>query len=336
MAKDVIFEKKNILVTGGAGFVGSHVCDQLVKGNKVICVDNFVSGHLSNIEHLLQFPDFQLVKADINDTLDLEGMKELDRFKIDLQGIQEIYNLACPTSPKDFEQYKIDTLKANTLGLVNVMDLAVKYKSKVVHASSSVVYGSRNSDDQMFDENHTAALDQMSPRACYDLGKKYAESVVNTYAEHYGLDAKIARIFRTYGPRVRLGAGEMLPDFVSSALDNKPLVIYGDDTFTTSLCYISDLVDGLVRLMDAPSSVRAVNLGSDQDMALVDVCKKIIEMTGSKSEIRFEPPLLFMTQLGLPDLALAKESMSWVPITTLEKGLEAMIDYAKAQKVLLK
>ncbi len=330
-----IFEKKNVLVTGGAGFIGSHLCEELMKTSKVICVDNFVSGNQSNIDHLLRLPDFEFINHDITEPLDLEKMPELDKFRIKFQGIQEIYNLACPTSPKDFEKYKKATILANTVGITNLLEVAVKYKAKFLQASSSVVYGGRVDDNFHFSEDYVGTLDQLSPRACYDEGKKYAESIVSTYGDIYDLDIKIARIFRTYGPRTGLHRGEMVPDFIVNALEDKNLVIYGDDKFATALCFVSDIVDGLVRMMAADKGLGAVNLGSDVDVRLTDVCEKVIEMSESKSKVVFDKPLLFMTPLGLPDLTKAKDKLGWIPIVTLEQGLQRTIDFAKAHKVLL-
>lgn len=329
-------EKKNVLVTGGAGFIGSHLCEKLIKTSRVICVDNFATGNVSNIDILLQNPDFAFVRHDISEPIDLETLSELERFKIKFQGIQEIYNLACPTSAKGFDKFKMATLAANSVGLKNIMDIAVKYKVKVVHASSAVVYGPRREDRAFFGEEDLGCVDHLTPRGCYDEGKRFSETMINTYREAYGLDAKIARIFRTYGPRERLFDGEMVPDFIIDALDNKDLVIYGDENFSTSLCYVDDVVSGLMKLMAAPSDIGPVNLGSDEDLKLLNVAEKIIAMTGSESKIIFEKPLLFITPLGLPDIGRAKEILGWVPLVRLEDGLQKSIDYTQAYKPLLR
>jgi UDP-glucuronate decarboxylase len=329
-----ILGRKNILVTGGAGFIGSFLCDRLVKENNVICVDNFVSGNQNNIEQLLRNSNFVFIKHDISEPLDLENYPELEKFKINIQGIQEIYNFACPMSPKDFDKYRIETALANSVGTANMLEMAVKYKAKFLQASTSTVYGSRTAEKKYFKENDYQPVDPVSPRSCYDEGKRFAESLAVTYRDVYNIDTKIVRIFRTYGPRVRLFAGEMVPDFVVQALDNKDLIIYGDEKFSTSLCYVEDLVEGCIKAM-ASSEKEPINLGSPDDYSLVDVAKKIIEMTGSKSKIVFEPALLFMSQLGLPDIGLAKEKLDWLPITTLETGLKKTINYAKAHKVLV-
>lgn len=332
MAKQAIFEQKNILVTGGAGFIGSHLCDELIKRGKVICVDNFVSSRQENIDHLLQNPNFVLINHDINTPLDLTTFPELDRFRVEFQGVQEIYHLACPTSPQNFEQVRVQTMDSNTVGVKNMLELAKQYNAKFLFTSSSVIYGARELDDPYFHEKHVGMIDQMSPRAVYDLGKKFAETMTRTYHETEGLRTRIARIFRTYGPRMMLNDGRMVPDFIVNALDNNELVIYGDEKFSTSLCYVSDVVDGLIRLMETNQDHMTVNIGSDQDLPLVEVAKKVIEMTGSTSQIRFEPALLFMTPLGLPVITKAKDEFGWIPIVTLEKGLQNTIDYAKAEK----
>jgi len=335
MAIKPIFEKKNILVTGGAGFLGSHLCDELVKSCKVICVDNFISGDEDNIDHLLQNPDFQFVKNDINQPMNLEALSELEKFKIKFQGIQEIYHLACPTSPKDFDQTIMDTALTNSVGTKNILDLAVKYKAKFLFSSSSVVYGSRDLKTPFFPETHQGIIDQLSPRACYDEGKRFAETLVNTYSRAYNLDLKIARIFRTYGPRMKLKTGQMIPDFIYDSLENKDLIVYGDDQFSSSFCYVSDVVQGLLKMMKS-GEAGPINFGSDVDLKIVDIAKKVIELTGSKSKIVFEKPLLFMTPLGLPDITLAKERLTWFPVVLLNEGIKGAIDYVRAHKSILR
>jgi len=333
MPKKAIFEKNNVIVTGGAGFIGSHLCEELLNNSKVICIDNFISGDERNIDHLLQNPDFKFIKYDLAKAINLEKFPELETFKIKFQGIQEIYHLACPTSAKNFNQTKIETLLANSLVTKNVLDLAVKYKSKFLFSSSSVVYGPRD-ENKYYKEDYLGRVNFLSPRACYDEGKRYSETTVTTYRDVYNLDAKIARIFRTYGPRLKLNDGQMLPDFVDNALDNKDLVIYGDKDFTTSLCYVSDIVNGLIKLMES-AETGPINLGSDVEFKLSEVAQKIIDMTESKSKIVFEKPLLFMSPLGLPDITLAKEKLNWFPVVRLEDGITKTIDYLKAAKGLI-
>ncbi len=330
-----LFEKKNILVTGGAGFIGSHLCEELLKEGRVICLDSFITSQESNIDGLLKNTDFEFIKHDINVPFDPESFPELARFRVKFQGIQEIYHLACPTSPRKFEQYKMQTLYANSTGMKNVLDLAVRNKSRVVFSSTSVVYGNRPADGHLFREEEWGSGDPLSPRACYDEGKRFAETVCATYEQVHGLDVRIARIFRTYGPRLALFDGQMIPDFVTNALDGKDLEIYGDESFRTSLVYVSDVVTGLRKMMVAPLGIGPVNFGSDSDVPLMEVARHVIELTGSSSKIVFKPAMLFMSQLGLPDLSKAKEKLGWLPLVTLDDGLKRAIEYTMANKQLL-
>jgi UDP-glucuronate decarboxylase len=333
MAK-AVFEKKNILVLGGAGFLGSHLCDKLIKDNNVICIDNFITSEQENISHLMQLENFILLNQDVNDLVDLDKFPELDRFNIKFQGVQEIYNLACPTSPKDFQKNVIITAWTNCLGTIRALDLAVKYKAKLVHVSSSVVYGPRDDKNPTMQENKYLASSPLTPRASYDEGKRFAETLVYTYRQYYNIDAKILRIFTTYGPRMPLFVGHMIPDFIVAALDNKPLVIYGDENFTTTLCYVSDVVDACLKVMSS-NEMGPFNIGNPQEHKISDIAKKIIKLTNSKSQIHYADPLLFMSKLGVPDISLAKEKIQWFPIVTLDKGLESTVEYGKAHKVMI-
>ena len=335
MPDQPIFEKKNILVTGGAGFIGSRLCERLLKEGRVICVDNFVTSSEANIDMLLKNPDFEFIRHDINEPLQLESFPELARFKVAFQGVQEIYHLAAPTSPKRFDQYRMQTLLTHSVGIRNVLDVAVKFRAKVLFTSSSVVYGPRPADLHPFEEHETGTADTSSPRACYDEGKRFAEAACSTYARVHDLDIKVGRIFRTYGPRMELFDGHMIPDFILNALDGKSLEIYGDETFRTSLCYVDDCVDALMKLMEAPKGIGPVNVGSDHDIPIVDVAQRILEMTGSQSNISFQPSLEFMTQLGLPNISKAKDKLGWLPLVTLDDGLKKVIDYTIAHKHLL-
>lgn len=329
------FEKKNVLVAGGAGFIGSHLSERLLRDAHVICVDSFINSNERNIDHLLKSPDFEFLRHDMTKPLQLENFKELDRFKVKFQGIQEVYNLACPTSAKNFDQFKIQTLDANALATKNALELAREQEAKVVHLSTSVVYGPRTKEKFKFSESDLGTVDHLSPRGCYDEGKRFAETICATYEQVYKMNIKMARIFRTYGPRQRLFDGEMVPDFIVDALDGRDLVIYGDENFSTSLIYVSDIVDGLIKLMAAPSGIGAVNLGSEDEYKLADVAAKIIQMTGSSSKIKFEAPLLFMTELGMPDISKAKETLGWFPLVGIDEGLRQSIDYTIAHKELL-
>lgn len=330
-----IFEKKNVLVTGGAGFIGSFLCERLLKTSRVICVDNFVTSQETNIDFLLSNPDFEFIRHDINTPFDPEAYPELARFKVPFQGIQEVYHLACPTSAKKFDQFRMQTLLATSVGMQNVLNLALKYHAKVLYASTAVVYGPRPNDRHPFTENEWGTTDPLSPRACYDEGKRFAETVCATYGAVHGLDVRIGRIFRTYGPRMPLYDGQMIPDFITDALEGKDIVIYGDETFQTSLIYVADIVDGIDKLMAAPTNPGPVNFGSDVDLPLVDVAQRIIQMTGSASKITFQPPLMFMTPLGLPDITKAKETLGWIPLISVDDGLKRTIEYTVSHKGLL-
>jgi UDP-glucuronate decarboxylase len=331
-ATNPIFEQKNVLVTGGAGFLGSHLCESLLQEANVICVDDFSNSSLENIRHLLQYPNFEFIKHDVTLPIDLEAFPELQKFKVTYQGIQEIYHLACPTSPKNFEAHKLESLRANSNAMTATLDLAVRYRAKYVFASSSVVYGNAESTTSYIPETHQGIVDHLSPRACYDEGKRFAETCVETYRQVYGLDAKIARIFTTYGPRMKLRDGLLIPDFILDAIEGSDLIIYGDESLQTSLCYVSDIVDGIVRLMKASPQLAIVNLGTDQMVRMVDVAKQIIAITNSTSTIRFEDPLVFLTKKGIPDLTRAKEHLSWIPLVRLEDGLRHVTDFTVANK----
>ncbi len=330
-------EKRLSVVTGGAGFIGSHLCERLLAdGQRVICIDNFITSDVSNIESMLKNPDFEFIKLDINEPFDLETFPELARFKLNVLGVQDVYHLACPTSAKKFDSLRIQTYLANSVGMRNVLDMAVKYKSRLLHASTAVVYGPRHADGSRFKETDLGTTNHASPRACYDEGKRFAETACFTYASVFGLDIRIARIFRTYGPRQRLNDGEMMPDFVLDALEGRDLVIYGEENFSTALVYVTDLVDGLLRLMQASKNPGPVNFGGDEDLKLADVAGKVIAMTSSSSQVKFEAPLLFMTPLGLPDTRKAVDELGWIPLVRLDDSLKRTIEYTLVTKGLAK
>ncbi len=326
--------KKNVLVTGGAGFIGSHLCDELVNEAHVVCLDNFCGSNIRNIEHLLQNPNFRFVKHDINQAIDLENLPELRDFKIKFQGFQEIYHLACPTSAKNFMKLRIETLKTNALGTINILEIAKKHKAKILLTSSAVVYGPRQEEKPYFKETDFGSVNFISPRACYDEGKRFAETCFITYQEMFDLEVKIARVFRTYGPRMPLFDGQMIADFVLQALSNKPLIIYGHENFSTSLCYVSDMIEGLKVFM-ASEVTGSINFGYPGEYKLVEVAQRIVQSTGSRSEIVFKPPLLFMTPQGLPDITLARAKLNWFPVVTLAGGLKATVEDLKVKRMLL-
>lgn len=329
-------EKKIALVTGGAGFIGSFLCAELLKSEyRVICIDDFATGSVHNIDPFLRNVDFQFLRLNINESIDLDRFAELEPFKIPFKGIQEIYHLAVPTSIKNFNTLKEKTLLTSSVGTRNVLDLAVKYKAKILLSSSSVVYGPRKEDTKFFNESDIGCVDHLTPRACYDEGRRFAETMFYTYGEVHGLDYKIARIFRTYGPRMPLFDGQQIPDFVLQALNNEKVVVNGTEEFKTSLVYVTDIIDGMRRLMDYKGEERVMNFGSDQDLKLVDVAQKIIDMTSSTSHITFAQQLAFLSELGLPDISLAKEKLGWLPLVRLEDGLQKTIEYIRANKILL-
>jgi len=329
-------EKKIVLVTGGAGFIGSFLCESLLKaGNRVICIDDFSTSNVRNIDPYLRNPDFQFLKIDINEPFDLESFPELEPFKIKFVGINEIYHLATPTSIKNFDKLKYKTLLTNSVGTRNVLDIAVKYKSKILLTSSSVVYGNRTDGVEAFAEDHKGIVDHLTPRSCYDEGKRYAETMFETYSQVFGLDTKIVRIFRTYGPRMPLFDGHQVPDFILHALNNEELTLNGKADFRTSMVYVTDIVDGLEKVMAAKKGIGPINLGSNEDLKLLDIAGKIIEMTGSTSKVVTGEELPFLTELGLPDVTKAKEQLGWMPVVRLNDGLRKTIDYIQANKILL-
>lgn len=336
MSKETpIFEKKNVLVTGGAGFLGSHLCERLLSEAKVICVDDLSNSHIQNIDHLLQYPDFEFIKYDSNNPFDLMAFPELDKFRVRFQGVQEVYHLACPTSPKNFADLKIHSLLANSRAVLNTLELALQYRAKYVLGSSAVVYGPPVDDSVRFVETDEGVVDHLSPRACYDEGKRFAETCVETYRQVYHLDAKMARIFTTYGPRMKLRDGLLIPDFIVNALEGKDLVIYGEHDLDQSLCYVTDIVDGLIRLMRTGPDMSLVNLGDDRLYRMADIAKTIIQMTESESQIVYEAPMIYMSKRGIPDLTRAKEGLGWLPLVRLEDGLRKTIDYAIANKEIM-
>ncbi|MBI5370089.1 NAD-dependent epimerase/dehydratase family protein [Candidatus Uhrbacteria bacterium] len=329
------FSQKNILITGGAGFIGSHLCERMLKdGHRVICLDNFATSKPQNINSLLQHPSFRFIRMDVNESFSLDRFSELAAFKLPFQGIQEIYHFACPTSIKQFDQYKIQTLLSNSIGNYHVLELAKKYRAKILLASSSVVYGERKEGTQSVTEEDVGVVPHLSPRACYDEGKRFSETMFETYRQVHGLDIRIARIFRTYGPRMPLFDGHLIPDFILNALDGKDLVLYGGKDFRTSLVFVTDVIDGLTRLMEAPQDPGPTNLGSEQDVSTKEVAEKIIAMTASSSKVVEGENFAFLSELALPRIDRAKE-LGWFPLVRLEDGLERTIEYMKANKILL-
>jgi len=333
MSKKAIFDKKNVLVIGGAGFIGSHLCDELVKTAKVICVDNYISGRVANIEHLLGNPNFIFIKFDAVEPLDLTKFPELDKFKIKFQGVQEIYNLACPSIRQDFEKNIVATLLANSYIVRNSLDIARLYQAKYLFASSSSVYGDPLPGQEIVEESYWGFVDALSPRSCYNEGKRFAETMVVNYGRQFNLSIKIARIFNTYGPRMRLNSGRMIPDFVTAALQNQDLLIFGDGSEEESYCYVNDIVDGLIKAMNAPF-IGVVNLGSPIKTRIIDIAKQIITLIESKSQIKFGTELPYLTKPGVANINRAKKELGWFPITNLPEGLRKTVDDMLGSQVL--
>ncbi|MFA6194170.1 MAG: NAD-dependent epimerase/dehydratase family protein [Patescibacteria group bacterium] len=335
MSKQVIFDKKNILVAGGAGFIGSHLCDELLKTDKVICVDNFITGNERNIDHLLANPDFIFINYDLSKPLDLEAIPELKKFKIEFQGLQEIYNLACPMSPRRFLENRLAAIMANSYVVKNLLDMAVKYNSKLLQFSSSVVYGPRRADNPELKVKETdlGAVDQLSERSSYDEGKRFAETIVSNYRSLYNVDARIMRLFRVYGPRMEANDDQMIPDFIKNALDNNDVIINGDEKFSSSFCYIDDIIDAVGKFMNSELS-GPINVGSDVDTNLTDMVKMIISLTDSSSKITYAENKLFLSELVLPDIHQARNELGWMPVVTLENGLKKTIFDIEANKRL--
>ncbi len=336
MTTKVYFENKNVLVLGGAGFIGSHLCEVLVaKGDNVICVDNFVSSDVENIRSLLEYPNFVFIRHDISEDIDYGELPDLRKFKVDVQGFQEIYNLACPTSPSDYTKFPIKTAIANSVGVIKSLELARKFKARYLLTSSSAVYGKPPKGDERVKEDYYGLLDFLGPRACYNEGKRFAETLVMTYRDTHQMQTRIARLFGTYGPRMLQHSGRQIPDFIRAAADNKKIEIAGDQKSIASLCYVKDIVEGMVALMKSDIS-ESLNLGSENAYTLTEVAEKIIALTQSESQIGYTTGYKYTTQPALPDISKAKEELDWFPLVSLEDGLKQAIDYYKATAFLHK
>ncbi|MDO8669177.1 MAG: NAD-dependent epimerase/dehydratase family protein [Candidatus Buchananbacteria bacterium] len=333
MADRAIFDKKNILVVGGAGFIGSNLCDELVQAAKVICLDNFLTGSDNNIAHLHQNPSFEFINHDINIPIELEKRPELRDFKIEFQGLQEIYFLATPTSPKFYDSYPIETMMANSLGLNNALELAVKYKAKIIYVSSPAVYGELDTNKRI-KEDYVGPVDQLGPRSVYAEAKRFGEALVNSYRLKFDIDAKIVRVFNCYGPKMRLDDGRMIPELVKSALNNKDLVVFGKAGDSASYLYISDLLQALIGVMNS-GEAGPLNIGSDAKYKFSEVATKIVKLIGSKSAITYHDRGSLMAPQFIADISQVKEKLGWFPITLLDQGLKEIIDYLSAQKGIL-
>ena len=306
-------DQVRVLVTGGAGFLGSHLCERLLKeGHDVLCVDNFYTGTKRNIAHLLDHPYFELLRHDITFPLYVE--------------VDEIYNLACPASPIHYQNDPVQTTKVNVHGSINMLGLAKRLKAKILQASTSEVYGDPSIHPQP--ENYWGNVNCIGPRSCYDEGKRCAETLFFDYHRQHGIKIKVARIFNTYGPNMHPDDGRVISNFILQALRNEPITIYGDGSQTRSFCYVDDMISGLIRLMNTPDDFTGpVNLGNPIEISILKLAEKILRMTGSKSKITFKPLPADDPKQRQPLIELAKEKLGWTPEVPLEEGLKKTIAY---------
>jgi UDP-glucuronate decarboxylase len=304
---------KRILITGGAGFLGSHLCDKLLEqGNDVLCLDNFFTGSKDNIIHLLANPKFELIRHDIINPIFLE--------------MDQIYNLACPASPVHYQHNPIKTVKTNVMGTINALGMAKRLNVKILQASTSEVYGDPDVHPQK--EDYWGRVNPIGPRSCYDEGKRAAECLMMDYHRQNNVKVKIARIFNTYGPRMALNDGRVVSNFVVQALKGENITVYGDGSQTRSFCYVDDMIDGLIRMMESDDAfLGPVNLGNPDEFRILDLAKTVISMTGNRSKIVHRPLPQDDPMQRNPDISLARKILGWQPHVNLEKGLERTIAY---------
>jgi len=305
--------RKRILVTGGAGFLGSHLCERLLlQGHDVLCVDNFYTGTKGNVVHLLPNPHFELLRHDVTFPLYLE--------------VDEIYNLACPASPIHYQHDPVQTTKTSVHGAINMLGLAKRTKAKILQASTSEVYGDPKMHPQS--EDYWGHVNPIGIRSCYDEGKRCAETLFFDYRRQHNLRIKVARIFNTYGPRMHPNDGRVVSNVIVQALKNEPITVYGDGNQTRSFCYVDDLIEGLISLMNTPDEFAGpVNIGNPVEFTILDLAQKVTALTGSKSEIIFKSLPSDDPMLRCPDIRLAKEKLNWSPHIFLEEGLTKTIQY---------
>ena len=325
---------KNILITGGAGFIGSHLVSHLTqsKDNNVIAIDNFISSDFYNIEEFLRLPNFEFIKYDLIEPIFLDKFDELHKFKVQVYGIEEIYHLACPTSPKDSDRLPLQTCLANSHATRNALEIARQYHSKFLFTSSSAVYGRVADNLQPVKETAWGIVETLGPRACYIDGKRFAENLVVYYGAEYNFPTKIARLFNTYGPRMRVGDGRIVPDFVDQAIKHEDVIIYGGETATNTFCYVGDMVDGLIAMMRSGES-GPFNIGGEYLYKLKDIAQAVINIIDSRSRITFEPPLPYRDPEPIPDITLIKERLGWLPITPIEDGLVKTVKSMEASQI---
>jgi len=304
---------KRILLTGGAGFLGSHLCERLLKEkHEVICVDNFYTGQRANIAPLLSNPMFEVLRHDICFPLYVE--------------VDQIYNLACPASPPHYQFDPVQTTKTSVHGAINMLGLAKRVKAKILQASTSEVYGDPLVHPQV--EDYWGNVNPIGIRSCYDEGKRCAETLFFDYHRQHNLKIKVARIFNTYGPRMLPHDGRVVSSFIVQALEGKNITVYGDGTQTRSFCYVDDLIEALIKLMNSPDDLTGpVNLGNPVEISILELARKVIELTNSKSQIVFEPLPDDDPAQRQPDISLAREKLNWEPKVELDKGLRATIEY---------
>ncbi len=309
----MLARKKRILVTGGAGFLGSHLCEKLIDGgHEVLCVDNFYTGDRENLAGLLGSPRFEIIRHDITFPLYLE--------------VDEIFNLARPASPTHYQYDPVQTTKTSVHGSINMLGLAKRLRAKILQASTSEVYGDPEVHPQ--DETYWGRVNPIGPRSCYDEGKRCAETLFFDYRRQHNLSIKVARIFNTYGPRMRPNDGRVVSNFIVQALTNQSITIYGDGQQTRSFCYVDDLIDGLVKLMDTNDDVVGpVNLGNPSEVTMMGLAELVIELTGSRSAIEFKPLPLDDPRQRQPNIKLARDRLGWGPSVQLRHGLVETIAY---------
>jgi len=302
---------KTILVTGGTGFLGSHLCEKLLDlNNYVICLDNNFTGNLQNIAHLRGNPHFEFIRHDITKEIFLE--------------VDEIYHLACPASPKDYQFNSIKTIKTNILGTLNMLGLAKRTGAKILLTSTSEIYGDPKISPQI--EEYWGNVNPIGIRSCYDEGKRLAETLMMEYHRNCNVDTRIVRIFNTYGPRLNKNDGRVISNFVVQALEEKPITIYGEGSQTRSFCYVDDLIDGIIKLMDSNYNF-PVNIGNPNEITIKEIAEKILKLTGSKSEIIYKPLPEDDPTKRKPDISKAKNILHWEPKINLEEGLIKTIQY---------
>ena len=309
----MIRRQRRILVTGGAGFLGSHLCDRLVAdGHDVLCLDNFFTGSKKNVSHLLGRTNFELVRHDLVEPIFLE--------------VDEIYNLACPASPIHYQYNPVKTVKTSVMGAINMLGLAKRVNARILQASTSEIYGNPTVHPQK--EDYWGNVNTIGPRSCYDEGKRCAETLFFDYHRQNRVNIRVVRIFNTYGPRMHPNDGRVVSNFIVQALTGQDITVYGEGSQTRSFCYVDDLIEGMIRMMNGPDNfIGPVNLGNPVEVAILELAKLVIGMTDSSSEIIFEPlPVDDPTQRQ-PDITLAKEQLDWEPFGGLEQGLKKTIEY---------